>query len=84
VTGGPVNAAALAQLRGTKVDTEELLRRRRDLLAVLEADITATEQRIADRERAQGEDRLHLQGLCEERGRQRGYLEARRVNGGKP
>jgi hypothetical protein len=79
---GLMNEAALAELRTAAVKTEELLAKRRDRLAVVELEIKATERRIADRERAQAADRLALVALYEERGRQRGHLDARRLNGG--
>lgn len=77
---GPVSTQGLAQLHGA-VDAAELIRRRRDELTVVRAELEATVKRIRDRDREMERDRLALGRLQHREGQLAGWLEARRLNG---
>lgn len=81
---GSVSEQGLEQLQAAKVGAEELLRRRRDRLTVVDAEIGSHERALLALKREVGERRAALFRLYEERGRLAGYLDARRLNGATP
>lgn len=84
MTNGPVNDAALAQLRGAVVSTEELLAKRRVELQAVQAEREALADLIQERRIQMLHDLAALRRLDERAGRLVGFLDARRLNGGQP
>lgn len=82
MTMGPMDGQALQQL-GAKVQSQELLRRRRDELSAVRAERSAVALRILEREAAQAEDLTTLRALDERAGYLQGYLEARKLGAGQ-